>query len=494
MSKSKKFFALILSILVLFLLGSSVAFAAYYDDNTGDNWNDAYIITSVEDLKLMRDRINNGSDNVGKYYKLDVDIDLSTETEWEPIGNTNYFTGCFDGQNHTITLNINKPGATNVGLFDTMNSESAIIRNLNITGTLKGEWIGAFVWCIFSGKIENCNFSGTLDAGTWAACFVDLMYGGTISNCSFNGTVTSNTTSAGGIVAEMYDGNVNNCETSAAASINCPEYAGGIVGLMHGGYLSNSNTQAHLVLNEANYRGGIVGGATANVRANVSGNSWPSSYQEIGGEIASYSNETINTRLHVAIVEPISEEYQTEDLLQKLADNVSTDRSNIQWLPADAIDTSEPPEPTQSMRDQVAKDSYQFAAKLNAIKVSEDGYYAFQVTVSDDLVGMNVSNLKLYYADEDEFSGSSASLAFFGLMPAINGITGSLEVSNMLGVKLDTLPKQFLATMFLSASKSMTVYIVKILLALLGGCNVGFGIAGGLIASIVAVKFFKKRK
>ena len=201
-------------------------------------------------------------------------------------------------------------------------------------------------------------------------------------------------------------------------------------------------------------------------------------------------------RLHVSIVEPIPEEYKTDDLLQKLADNASISRSEIQWLSADVINTAEPPEPTTKMREQVKSDGYEFVAKLNTIKVSEDGYYAFMVTVSDDLVGTKVSDLKLYYAEPSDFLSSvngSVETAF-GLMPLINGVTGGLEVSNFLGVKLDTLPKQFLATMFLSASKSMTVYIVKILLVLLGGCNVGFGIAGTFVVGVVAVKFFKTRK
>ena len=200
-------------------------------------------------------------------------------------------------------------------------------------------------------------------------------------------------------------------------------------------------------------------------------------------------------KLHVSMVESVPEEYRTEDLLQKLADNVSTDRSNIRWLPADAIGTSEPPEPTQSMKDKVAKDRYQFAAKLNTIKVSEDGYYVFQVTVSDDLVGMKVSDLKLYYAEDSDFTTSSVNRVklAFGPMPIINGVTGGFEISNFFGVKLDTLPKQFLATMFLSASKSITVYIVKILIALLlGGCNVGFGIIGISVGGFLIWRLYKR--
>ncbi|MBQ6909254.1 MAG: hypothetical protein IJQ29_03995, partial [Synergistaceae bacterium] len=54
------------------------ALAAYYDEYTGDSETDAYIISSKEDLILMRDRVNNGNDPAGKYYKLAADIDLSS--------------------------------------------------------------------------------------------------------------------------------------------------------------------------------------------------------------------------------------------------------------------------------------------------------------------------------------------------------------------------------------------------------------------------------
>lgn len=59
MLKSKKFFAL--AVCVFMLASCGVAFAEYHDDNTGDSWDDAYIIDSVADLKLMRDRVNNGT-------------------------------------------------------------------------------------------------------------------------------------------------------------------------------------------------------------------------------------------------------------------------------------------------------------------------------------------------------------------------------------------------------------------------------------------------
>ncbi len=202
-----------------------------------------------------------------------------------------------------------------------------------------------------------------------------------------------------------------------------------------------------------------------------------------------------NPELNIGVIEAVPE--LSDEVIQNLADNVNVDPSEITLLTEDDFDTSEPPEPTDAMRRQVESDNGQFAAKLNTIKVEKDGWYVFQVTVSDDLVGTKVSDLKLYAAEGSDFRTSSVRAAF-GLMPIINGVTGALEVSDLFGVKLDTLPKQFLATMFLSASQSMTVYIVKILLMLLaGGCNSGFGLVGGSVFvaafGVYVVKFFKKR-
>ena len=190
------------------------------------------------------------------------------------------------------------------------------------------------------------------------------------------------------------------------------------------------------------------------------------------------------TPIETAIVSPITQ--VTDDLRERLANLVSIDRSEVNFITSAEINPSEAREPTQAMRQSLADQSGEFLAKLNTIKVNKDGWYALVVTVSDDLVGTSVSNLRLFYAEESEFAEGSLS-ASFGLMPIVNGITGGLEITDLFGVKLDTLPKQFIAMMMLSAGKSLSVYIVKILLMLLAGCSTGAG------ALIVLVMFIAKR-
>ena len=74
---------------ILSLLPSLLCFdvyaasAAYYDsDRTGDSWEDAYIISSSEDLITLKNRVNGRNEPSGKYYVLNSDIDLTSETDW----------------------------------------------------------------------------------------------------------------------------------------------------------------------------------------------------------------------------------------------------------------------------------------------------------------------------------------------------------------------------------------------------------------------------
>ena len=472
---------------------SGNAYGAYYDgSNNGDSWETAYIIASPEDLRLMRDRVNSGDEPGGKYYKLNADIDISSETKWRGIGYENPFTGHFDGQNHTISLNIDDESSYNAGLFSVTQGD-AVIRNLNITGTVKGSWVGCLTWGFNSGLIENCSFSGTAEAYTdWAGGLVDLMNGGTIRNCKMNAKIITPTHSAGGFVAELYDGNIEGCSISGS-EISGYAYAGGVVGLMHGGYVNTCT--ADVTLSNASSRGGIVGGATTAVQNNLSGNTWPNAYPQIG-MVSDYLDMPVTSQdayseLHQAVISPV---VLSSDVIARLANNISVDPSAINLLTSADFDPSDPPEPTESMRQEVANQNGQFMAKMNTVKVNKDGWYVFMVTVSDDLVGTPVGDFRLYSAEESEFSG--AFRASFGLMPIVNGVTGGLEITNLFGVKLDTMPKQFLATIMLTAGKSLTTYIVKILIMfLVAGCDSGIGIGVACIAAgLVAVKFFRRKR
>ncbi|MBR0079100.1 MAG: hypothetical protein IJP69_01865 [Synergistaceae bacterium] len=514
------------------VFATSGAFAAYYDNNTGNSWDDAYIIGSVEDFKLMRDRVNSYSET-GKYYKLNSDIDLTNEINWIGIGKisfegaNNSFKGHFDGQNHVIK--INSETGINALFHDVTTSTDVAIKNLNVQGTVQESkeftstssllYIGGIVKRLQMGTIENCNFTGTVRAiatnadkqkldDVEAGGIVGRCENGTIRNCKFSGTVSAtanNWARAGGIVAFMSESSVISCETLSQSTISvstaydvssATPCVGGIVAGFSGANVTQCISNA--TLSGGKYQGAIIGYSFANgIEKNISGNRWSNTeYIEIGNDTNTTTEQVgtetttqteTPTELNVAIIAPVE---LSDDIIQKLADNISVDRSEIKLLTSRDFTTANPPEPTQAMREQVKNDNYEFMAKLNTITVSEDGYYVFAVTVSDDLVGTKVSDLRLFYAESSDFTGSSLK-ASFGLMGVLNGVTGGFEVSNFLGVKLDTVPKQFLATMFLSASKSITVYILKILL-FLAGCNAGFGILGLSVGGFLIWKFFRR--
>ena len=164
---------------------------------------------------------------------------------------------------------------------------------------------------------------------------------------------------------------------------------------------------------------------------------------------------------------------------------VSTDTSALHLITQENI--SSPQEPTQTMKQYIHDDGYEAAYKLNTLTVSEDGYYVFLVNIPDEFVGKKISDIKIYALKNADFAGS-----FFGL---INGVLNYGEVTNLLGLKIDTLEKQVLAIGILQAGTPFSVYIGKILLMLLaGGCTSGIGFIPGILTiAFIPLLFLRKR-
>lgn len=238
-----KKYLFVLAALCGVLVLSSGAWAWYYDNTNGDTEETAYVIDTVEELKLLRDRVNSGTEKSGKYYVLTKDLDISAETDWEPIGydaESYYplqpyrtFNGNFDGKEHTITVKINRnkrdTNSVNVyaGLFGYIDGS---ISNLNVKGSVQAHAI--------------TNVDGVAEA---AGIAVET-HSATIENCKFSGMVRAvhdgyGNAWAGGIAAKAdgIDNEINNCEVSAGSSVyassdpedhmsNVTSIAGGIAG------------------------------------------------------------------------------------------------------------------------------------------------------------------------------------------------------------------------------------------------------------------------
>ena len=196
------------------------------------------------------------------------------------------------------------------------------------------------------------------------------------------------------------------------------------------------------------------------------------------------TTQTQNASLPSSVIEPVT---LSDDLLDKIASVVSTDKSQIHYLTQDNI--SAPQEPTQAMKDYAQSDSAELIGKLNTITVDSEGWYVFKITLTDELYsllqGKNVSDFKFYGLNDSDATQPNASF--------IMGLLNTWEVLTLSGEKMETFgAKEFLMVGFLNAGKPFSVYLAKIIIALLsGGCEVGSGIAGLCVLGLVLLRLRK---
>ena len=178
-----------------------------------------YLIQSLEDLLRFRASVNSGYDFGGKTVKLAVDIDLSGENPWTPIGvmgsgidntPTRYFNGTFDGGDHTIdALVIQDADADYQGFFAYCYPDS-VIKNVHFTNTsIQARYrVGAVCGYSSGGMIENCTVSGSVSGESYVGGICGD--GENIEGCVSNATVTGTDECIGGIVGDAA-GELKNC-------------------------------------------------------------------------------------------------------------------------------------------------------------------------------------------------------------------------------------------------------------------------------------------
>jgi len=131
--------------------------------------DDPYIIQKAEELDRIRD-------NLTASYRLQADIDLSSYSNWEPIGtSTNVFRGNFDGAGYTIRgLKINS-SADYIGLFGYVNLypnktiQHVRLENVNITSTNGNANVGGLAGVSAQGTIDGCLVTGQIHGEASAA-------------------------------------------------------------------------------------------------------------------------------------------------------------------------------------------------------------------------------------------------------------------------------------------------------------------------------------
>ena len=238
---------------------------------------DPWQISSVADLQLLANTINNGDaakfdanctdtgggipgNYHGYYFKQTKDLDLSNIASWDPIGYSGscYFAGHYDGGGYTIS-NATSTGKNDAGGFATAgifgwvafgSVENLHVENANFvaTGQNNYSYVGGIAGLCYESSIKNCSVvdssmeSKRDENNNCAGSIVGYSYNGTFEKCAAENNRVTSMAYAGGFVGEQAD-NKNggkstftncytaNCTVTAKTDkTNGLSFAGGFVG------------------------------------------------------------------------------------------------------------------------------------------------------------------------------------------------------------------------------------------------------------------------
>ena len=162
------------------------------------NKKDYYEITSKEDWKEFCDLVNGGQNAVDA--KMTKDVNLGGDIVM--IGSHENYSGIFDGQGHTLTVNWNVGNNSYIAPFYTV--EKATIKNLRTEGQitsnekfLSGLLMSASGTTTLTNCVSNVNITSSILISACDAagliCFVKPGANVTIDDCVVKGNITATT-------------------------------------------------------------------------------------------------------------------------------------------------------------------------------------------------------------------------------------------------------------------------------------------------------------
>ena len=220
-----------------------------------------YSISTKEELVALANYVNNtANDTTGMTFVLGADIDLSSISNWTPIGdystNTSYlFKGIFDGNGHVIkNLTIDNETKDYQGLFGYTRS-SSVIKNVGIEhGSIKGkDGTGGLVG--LGNEIINCYTTVTVSGGAYVGGLAGRTYK-PVTNCYATGDVSGSGQYVGGLTGRNYDLVTNSYATGDVTNSN--SNTGGLVGCANGNI---TNSYATGTVSGNGEVGGLAGSA-----------------------------------------------------------------------------------------------------------------------------------------------------------------------------------------------------------------------------------------
>ena len=180
-----------------------------------DKKDGVYQIGTADDLIAFAELVNGGETSADAV--LTADIDKGNDGTMIGKDGVDY-QGTFDGQGHSITINMFSAGANGTAVFRNIGA-SAIIRNLKVQGTITTDMkyaAGIAAWS--RGTIEGCYIdlnivSGVAGDATHGGVAGVTYQGAMIINCLAKFTINgATTTNCGGIVGWCSERtNIINC-------------------------------------------------------------------------------------------------------------------------------------------------------------------------------------------------------------------------------------------------------------------------------------------
>ena len=248
----------------------------------------------------------------GIYFEQTADLDLSAYY-WQPIGIVflrdgtsaiRYFSGCYDGGNHTVSgvftpagegdgysfqglfgyvkgqSSTNLATISNVGVIDSFvqgysdvggvvgDASSITVINCYNTGSVNASsnYVGGVVGYINnSSTITNCYNTGSVSGSMYVGGVVGRAASSTIENCYNTGSV-SGLGYVGGVAGHAYSFGSSSCKITNCyntGSVSGSDYAGGVLGYADSGSTIKNCFNTGSVSGSSSYVGGVVGYANS---------------------------------------------------------------------------------------------------------------------------------------------------------------------------------------------------------------------------------------
>lgn len=105
---------------------------------------------------------------------------------------------------------------------------------------------------------------------------------------------------------------------------------------------------------------------------------------------------------------------------------------------------------------------------------------------------LKMSDIWIWYATPDEFAAAGTEHKF---SVAVFDPFTYFEITDLFGYKADTLAKKMLVLVFCNAGQSLSMWLIKIFLMALAGCNSAAftaGISGAAALSVFGFVFLRK--